>query len=414
MRGFAKVLLRRTFLAYVGAAALLIGLASVLAESAPASAAAKGSNFVATGHDMDFHCAGGDSNECAYLKIVVKKVRNGSTKPILALDHGSEVPTALAAAGLGPVVTVDPDNAGAMAAVKFTNSSGTPNYSAFIVASDSTCGGCDNDPAGEANINARKSDIKTFFNHGGGILALAGAANIATYYDFVPLTGVNAKVVTPPFTVTSQGAALGITSAMANCCATHNSFDIPKAPFVTLEKDTAGLAETIAAFNVTIGGGGFTSPPASPPPSAPSTAPAGGNHHPTSSDQNVTTFVNTPIDITLKAHDVDGDKLTYTVVSGPLEGKLSGSGPHLTYTPNPGFEGHDFFTFKVCDAKSCTIEHVVNIQVVPATASSTPPPLANTGTTARSNLTLGFVLLGAGAVLLALGLVRVPRRRRAH
>lgn len=409
MRRVPRMLKRRAIFAYVGAATLLVGLASVLAAGAPAEAASGGSNFVATGHDMDYHCSqtsgSEQANECAYLKIVVNKVRNGSTKPILALDHGTEVKDALALTGQGPVVTVDPDDASAMNAVKFVSSSGAPNYSAFIVASDSTCGGCDNDPTGEANINARKNDIKTFFNHGGGILALAGAFNIATYYNFVPLTGVNAKVVTPPFTVTSQGTALGITSDMANCCATHNSFDLPKSPLVTLEKDTAGLAETIAAFNVTIGGGGFTSPPASPTTTA-------GNHPPTSSDQSVTTYVNTPIDITLTAHDVDGDKLTYKVVNAPLEGKLSGTAPNLTYTPNAGFVGHDFFTFTVSDGKSTTIQHVVNITVVPRGTSV--PPIANTGTTAKSNLTLGFALVAGGVLLLALGVVRIPRRRRAH
>lgn len=216
---------------------------------------------------MDLHCSGGDPNECNYLKIVTNKVRNGSALPILALDHGTQVKDSLATiGGEPPVKTVDPDNAAALTATKFTNASGSPLFSAIIVASDSSCGGCDNDATGEANINARKADFKTYFNHGGGILALAGANNRATYYNFVPLSGLTAAAVTPPFTVTPNGTALGITKDMANCCATHNSFSIPKSPLVTLEKDNAGLAETIAAFNVSIGGGGFTSPPPSKSP----------------------------------------------------------------------------------------------------------------------------------------------------
>jgi hypothetical protein len=384
---------------------LLVGLATVIADGGTAAAASGGANFVATGHDMDYHCtqASGDeaAQECAYFKIVVTKVRNGSSKPILVLDHGTEAKDALVKVGLGPVVTVDPDNAGAMSAVKFTGSSGVPNYSAFIVASDATCGGCDNDPTGEANINARKGDIKTFFNHGGGILALAGAENRDVYYQFVPLLGLTSTAVTAPFTVTTKGAALGITSAMANCCATHNSFELPSAPLVTLETDTAGKAETIAAFNVTIGGGGFTSPP-----------PSGGNHPPKTADMNVTTFENTPVHIKLVASDPDGDSLKYKVIGSPLNGTLSGSAPNLVYTPNTGYLGHDFFAFTVTDGQLTTSQHVVNINVIEPTSTSSPPPLAETGTTARSNIQLGIALLGSGLLLLALGVVRLPRRRR--
>jgi hypothetical protein len=94
-------------------AAGLIAMAVAMGLSSSAYAAT-GANFVATGHDMDFHCAFGSTDECAYLKIAVDKVRNGSTLPILALDQGTELPTALANAGYtatGEVVTVDPSNA---------------------------------------------------------------------------------------------------------------------------------------------------------------------------------------------------------------------------------------------------------------------------------------------------------------
>jgi uncharacterized repeat protein (TIGR01451 family) len=238
----------------VAAAAVAVAIGS---HAVPAGAAT-GANFIATGHDMDLHCSGGETNECAYLKIVVDKVRNGSTLPILALDHGSELTDALAAAGEAPVTSVDPDDAAALNAVAFT-AAGAPKFSAIITASDSTCGGCDNTTTSIANINARAGDFKTFFNAGGGILALAGADDRGTYYNFVPLPNVTAAAVSPPFTVQPPGATLGVTDAMVNCCATHNSFNNPPAPFVILESDSAGLAETIAAFGASIGGGGFTS-----------------------------------------------------------------------------------------------------------------------------------------------------------
>jgi hypothetical protein len=40
---------------------------------------------------------------------------------------------------------------------------------------------------------------------------------------------------------------------------------------------------------------------------------------------------------------------TYTVVSQPSNGTLSGTAPNLTYTPNPGYNGLDSFTYGVTD-----------------------------------------------------------------
>ena len=153
--------------------AMVVGLTALVA--APAAQAVSPGNFFATGHDMDFHCSGGTTAECAYLKIVVDKARAGSALPILALDQGTELPTALKMAGEAPVVKVDPSNAAAFNATAFVSGSKTPLYSAIITASDSTCGGCDNTPAGESNINARKTDFATYLDNGGSIVALTGA-----------------------------------------------------------------------------------------------------------------------------------------------------------------------------------------------------------------------------------------------
>jgi large repetitive protein len=63
----------------------------------------------------------------------------------------------------------------------------------------------------------------------------------------------------------------------------------------------------------------------------------------------VTTPEDTPKDITLEASDVDSTNLTFSVVDGPANGTLSGSGANLTYTPNRDFNGTDSFTYRVCD-----------------------------------------------------------------
>ena len=278
-----------SWLSKVAVGACTLAATAGLAASA---SAATGGNFIATGHDMDYHCFYGTPEECSYLQIAVNKVRNGSSLPILALDQGgtptcyfyygygeycyggAELAGALSDAGFSSsdVVTVNPTSSG-FSTMPFVDSNGKPLYSAIITASDESCGGCDNNSAGESAINARASDFATYFNAGGGILALSGAGNPDQYYGFVPLH-VSGGPTYPPYTVTSDGAAIGVTSDMANCCATHNSFSTVPSGMVALETDSSGTAETIAAFNATIttgggggdGGGGFSSgPPAEEP-----------------------------------------------------------------------------------------------------------------------------------------------------
>src|SRR5207247_1362962 len=57
------------------------------------------------------------------------------------------------------------------------------------------------------------------------------------------------------------------------------------------------------------------------------------NHAPVADAQTVTTLEETAKAITLSATDVDGDALTYSVVTGPTQGTLSGTAPNVIYTP---------------------------------------------------------------------------------
>ena len=215
-----------------------------------------GGRLWVTGHDADYHCAN-EGNQCNYLMVAVNFVTNGSTLPVLALDHGTQVAIAISNAfgGGGPtVVTIDPRSQ--FAGLPLVDSNGKPLYSAIVVASDTTCGGCDNNngfgdtPDSDA-INARATDIQTFFNAGGGILALAGAENISVFYNFLPIQAIGATT-TSPYTLTSLGLSLGLIEGQDdNCCATHNSFNLPSNQFQVAEVDTAGLAETMIVQNGT-------------------------------------------------------------------------------------------------------------------------------------------------------------------
>jgi len=89
------------------------------------------------------------------------------------------------------------------------------------------------------------------------------------------------------------------------------------------------------------------------------------NHAPTSSTQSASTNEDTAKSITLSATDIDGDALTYSVVTPPSRGTLSGSGANHVYTPNANFNGSDSFTFKANDGKADGNTATVNIAVAP-------------------------------------------------
>src|SRR5205085_11951813 len=57
------------------------------------------------------------------------------------------------------------------------------------------------------------------------------------------------------------------------------------------------------------------------------------NDPPVASGGNVTTTRTLAVPINLVATDVDNEPLTYTILTGPAHGSLSGAAPNLTYTP---------------------------------------------------------------------------------
>jgi hypothetical protein len=239
----------------------------VIAVFGLASTGVHAGNLWLTGHDAELHCDG-SGPQCSYFGIAVDFVRQSAptkTLPILVLDSDGQVAASLGSTvakshnsveGAGnafPFTVVDPSSP-AFATTPLS----TSNWSAIVIASDSTCGGCDNTVADITAINARTAEIQAFFTAGGGLLYFAGAANRATYYNSVPIPAA-AVAVAAPFTVTSVGAALGLTSTDVNCCATHNSFSLPPSgsALQVAETDTAGNAETLVATGAVICPGGI-------------------------------------------------------------------------------------------------------------------------------------------------------------
>jgi len=89
------------------------------------------------------------------------------------------------------------------------------------------------------------------------------------------------------------------------------------------------------------------------------------NDAPVADDQDATTDEDAAVEVTLTGSDIDGDDLTFSVVSDPAHGTLSGTTPNLTYTPAADFNGSDSFTYQADDGALDSNIATVSITVNP-------------------------------------------------
>ena len=76
--------------------------------------------------------------------------------------------------------------------------------------------------------------------------------------------------------------------------------------------------------------------------------------------------------VTLVAYDYSAAAtFTYTIVTPPAHGTLSGTAPNLTYTPDAGFVGLDAFTFTASDGKDTSAAATAMITVTGSTSKAT-------------------------------------------
>jgi MYXO-CTERM domain-containing protein len=99
------------------------------------------------------------------------------------------------------------------------------------------------------------------------------------------------------------------------------------------------------------------------------------NDAPVAYDQSVVTPADTPVGITLIASDVDQDSLTFSVLTGPSHGTLSGTAPNVTYVPHTGYSGPDSFTFLANDSQANS-----NVATVTVSVEGAKPPCPGTRT----------------------------------
>ncbi len=97
------------------------------------------------------------------------------------------------------------------------------------------------------------------------------------------------------------------------------------------------------------------------------------NTPPIAIDQNVTVAEDTNVTIDLEGSDDGNTSLTFTIVTNPVNGTLSGTAPEVVYIPNADYFGIDSFTFTVSDANATSEIATVNITVTDVAEPNTPP-----------------------------------------
>ena len=90
----------------------------------------------------------------------------------------------------------------------------------------------------------------------------------------------------------------------------------------------------------------------------------GINDKPEVANQSVDVDEDGSVSITLSGSDEEGDTLSFTVLSQPKNGTLSGTAPSLSYSPNANYSGSDSFTFKANDGKADSNTATVTINVI--------------------------------------------------
>jgi hypothetical protein len=107
-----------------------------------------------------------------------------------------------------------------------------------------------------------------------------------------------------------------------------------------------------------------------------------GNNPPGTEGQAVTTAEDTSKSITLTAvSPIPSASFTFTIVTPPAHGMLTGTGANRSYQPNPDFNGADSFTFKANDGANDSNTSTVNITI--SEVNDSPVATDDTASTAE-------------------------------
>lgn len=126
------------------------------------------------------------------------------------------------------------------------------------------------------------------------------------------------------------------------------------------------------------------------------------NDPPVATSRSVSTNKNTALPVVLSGSDKDSFNLTYAVVTNPTNGKLTGTAPNLTYTPNTNYVGSDQFTFRTNDGSlnsasatiSITVAQTATVPTTPPTAQANVPPVFAGGPFYTADASEGIAYVG--------------------
>ncbi|MDF7801296.1 Ig-like domain-containing protein [Pontiellaceae bacterium B1224] len=106
------------------------------------------------------------------------------------------------------------------------------------------------------------------------------------------------------------------------------------------------------------------------------------NQVPEAHSLSITAFPDHDLDFALKTRDLEGSLLNYTITDAPTNGSLSGEGSDRTYSPDPGFQGTDSFTYYVSGGGDESFPATVSITVtnmVPVANAQSVATIPDTG-----------------------------------
>jgi uncharacterized repeat protein (TIGR01451 family) len=107
---------------------------------------------------------------------------------------------------------------------------------------------------------------------------------------------------------------------------------------------------------------------------------------PVDASQSDMTTIGVTLPLALAASAPDGNPPTVTIVQPPTHGTLTGTAPDVTYTPDPGYSGHDIFLFQSSNGPATGNTAAVSILV------AAPPVNADQSLTAAAGATLPITL----------------------
>ncbi|WP_448553546.1 tandem-95 repeat protein [Thalassotalea montiporae] len=133
------------------------------------------------------------------------------------------------------------------------------------------------------------------------------------------------------------------------------------------------------------------------------------NDAPTVSDSTATATEGRNLSGNLSADDVDGDELTYSVVSDVTNGSLElQSDGSYTYTPNAGYTGEDSFTYQVSDGEySAQAKMTLTVRAAPVAPAA---PASSDSSSSGGGGSMNVWLLMCLFTIWGIRVRRVPRQ----